>query len=124
MVRSVLPMVLAAAMIPLLCPLACAQADPNAPHLTCEVGPVEKTFGSTLWLAYSCDDNRSLILVSAPGNPAMPFVYSLIAKGKTYQVSGEGTGNKAASAAAWAEISRLSEQAIRSLVAETRRKGR
>ncbi len=122
MIRNGLHLILALALASSLSPPAGAQAEPAAPHLTCDIGPVEKRFGNTRWLAYSCDDNRSVILVSAPGNPAMPFVFSLFARGETYQMRGEGTGSKAATAAAWAEISRLSVESIAALVAETKQK--
>ena len=122
MVRNVLHLILALAFASSLSPPAEAQAEPDAPHLTCDIGPVEKRFGNTPWLAYSCDDNRSVILVSAPGSPAMPFVFSILASGETYQMRGEGTGSKAATTAAWAEISGLTDESIEALVAETKRK--
>jgi hypothetical protein len=88
--------------------------------LNCDVGPVEKTFGNSRWLVYSCDDNRSIVLVSAPGSPAMPFVFSLMATDNSYRFSGEGTGQKEATKAAFDELKVLSEKDIASLVAETK----
>ena len=45
---------------------AVAQPEPMA----CEVGPVTRTYGQSGWLVYGCSDKRSLVFVSAPGNPA------------------------------------------------------
>jgi hypothetical protein len=97
-----------------------ASPAPSSPTLKCDVGPVEKTFGNSRWLVYSCDDNRSIVLVSAPGSPAMPFVFSFIATGDSYRLSGEGTGQKKAAAAAFGEIKALSEQDIASFVGQTK----
>ena len=97
-----------------------AGPDATSPPLKCEVGPVEKTFGNSRWLVYSCDDNRSIVLVSAPGSLAMPFVFAFTAKGNRYQLSGEGTGRKEATEAAFNELKVLSEQEIASLIAQTK----
>jgi hypothetical protein len=92
----------------------------NSPALVCNVGPAVKVYGKTNWLVYSCNDNRSVIFVSAPGNPAGPFVFSLIAKGSAYHLRGEGTGNKASSDAALGELQSLSTSSIIELIKETR----
>ena len=39
----------------------------------CTIGPITKTYGQTQWLAYSCNDDKTVVIVSAPGSPAMPF---------------------------------------------------
>lgn len=45
--------------------------------LNCDIGPGTKTFGKSSWLVYSCTDNKSLVMVSAPGSPAVPFYFFL-----------------------------------------------
>jgi hypothetical protein len=95
----------------------------SAPALVCNVGPAVKVFGKTNWLVYSCIDNRSLIFVSAPGNPAGPFVFSLMAEGSAYHLRGEGTGNKNSSDAALGELQTLSTSSIIELIKETRQVG-
>ena len=91
----------------------CAAIADNSPALVCNVGPAVKVYGKTNWLVYSCNDNRSLIFVSAPGNPAGPFVFSLMPEGSAYHLRGEGTGNKGSSDAALVELQTLSTSSIR-----------
>jgi len=55
--------------------------------------------------------------VSALGNPASPFVFSLIFQANAYQLHGQGTGNKAATAATFDELKKLSGQDIANLLA-------
>ncbi len=76
--------------------------------LKCEIGPAAKNFGNVPWLVYGCDDGRSVVVVSAPGNPAMPFYFMFYPEKEGYRLVGEGSGRKEASSAAFAELSRLS----------------
>lgn len=103
----------------LLASQAAAQADKP---LSCSAGPITKGFGGTSWLVRSCDD-IAIHLLSAPGNPAFPF-YFLVYPSETergrFVIEGEGTGDKQASAAALADISRLSEADIEALISETK----
>jgi hypothetical protein len=71
------------------------------------------------WLLYSCDDGKSLVVVSAPGSPAAPFYFMLWAQGAGYHLSGEGTGSKALTDAALKELKALSDKDIAGLVAQT-----
>jgi hypothetical protein len=57
------------------------------------------------------------VLVSAPESPASPFIFSFIFQSNAYQLRGEGTGNKAATTAAFEELKKLSEQEIANLLA-------
>ncbi len=50
----------------------------------------------------------------------MPFVFSFMAAGNSYRLSGEGTGAKDATAAAFAELKLLNKQDIASLVTQTK----
>ena len=103
----------------LLAPQAVAQADKP---LDCGTGPITKIFGGTSWLVRSCD-GIALHVLAEPGNPAFPF-YFLVYPSETEQgrfvIEGEGTGDKQASAAALAEIRRLSATDIAALIAETK----
>jgi hypothetical protein len=101
----------------LSCPLAAlAQQAP----LNCDIGPITRTFGGTQWLVYSCRDNRSVVVFSAPGNPAMPFYFMFSPSGQGYRLVGEGTGQKQFTEAALKDLSKLVEQDILKLVAETK----
>jgi len=86
----------------------------------CQTGPVEKTFGDSRWLVYSCDDGRSVSVVAAPGNPAAPFKFSLTAKANGHSLDGEGAGEQTAARAAYDELKVISNQEIESLVAQTK----
>jgi hypothetical protein len=97
-----------------------ASAASSSSGLNCKTGPVAKTYGQTKWLVYSCDDNRTAIIVAAPGNPASPFYFKLSPQEGGYHLSGEGTGSKALTDSAYRDLSGLSEKAIAALIAETR----
>jgi hypothetical protein len=90
-------------------------------NLTCNVGPLNKTYGGSKWLVYSCNDNRSLVMVAIKGSPAAPFTF-LFAPDKTgYDVRGQGSGNRTATDAAYKELSVLSAADVRALIGETRK---
>jgi hypothetical protein len=88
--------------------------------MKCETGPVAKTYGSTQWLVYSCDDAKSLAVVSAPDNPAMPFYFMFSPAGTGHQLSGEGTGDRNSTASVFTELKQLSENDILALINETK----
>jgi hypothetical protein len=115
--------VLSVALALLLAPQAVAQADKP---LDCGTGPITKMFGGTTWLVRSCD-GVALHVLAEPGNPAFPF-YFLVYPSETekgrFMIEGEGTGDKQASAAALAEIRRLSQTDIAALIAETKQQKR
>jgi hypothetical protein len=94
--------------------LAAAQAEP----IKCKVGPIDHSFGGTEWQVYACDDGKSLLAVTKEGNPASPFYFILAATDKGHELYGEGTGDKAASDAAYADLQKLNEAAIAGLYAQ------
>lgn len=85
----------------------------------CDVGPITRTYGKVPWLVYSCRDKRSLLLVSAPGNAAMPAFFVFRPSGDGYELRNQGSANQAISAAAYAELSRLTPKQIGELIAAT-----
>ena len=89
-------------------------------QLKCEIGPLDKTYGMTQWLVYGCTDDRTAVIVSAPGNPAFPFVFAFVANEKGYRLYGEGTGRKDATEAAFNELKALSEKDIVTLIEQTK----
>ena len=107
MKRHLLYLILAA-------PLAVAAAP-----LQCDIGPITKVFGSVSWLLYSCDDGKSLVVVSAPGSPAAPFYFMFSPEGRGYHLRGEGTGSKTLTDVAYKELEVLSNQDIAGLVGQT-----
>lgn len=100
-------------------PLAVA-AQP-ASDMNCNIGPIDKTYGGTKWLVDGCDDKTSLVVVTAPGNPAMPFYFFFSQKNGTYQLHGEGTGDQKVTDAAYKDLAALTASDIAALVAEAGR---
>ncbi len=97
---------------------------PSEPRITCDRGPLgTKTFGGYPWDLYGCSDNRSVAVVTASGNPAMPFYFLFAEKNGQYQLSGEGTGRPEFTRKAYDDLRRLTQQDIQALVKETQKAG-
>ena len=93
-----------------------------AESLDCNMGPVARSFGESPWLVYGCDDQRSIIIVSAPGNEASPFVFSFLypaGPDGELRLRGEGSGSGEASAAAFRELRGLTASDIERLRLQT-----
>lgn len=121
--RLYVPAVLVLAVLGVWLPIGTFGQTPQpAPTLKCEIGPVNRTYGGTNWLVYSCDDNQSVVLLSAPGNPASPFYFILSPKQGRYTLEGEGTGNKRATEATAQALRLLSASDIAALIAQTKRR--
>ena len=110
----------AATLVPLAAISQGSQAESQRENRKCDVGPVNKTYGGTEWLVYSCDDGRTVALVSAPGNPAMPFVFMFYERENAYRLYGEGAGKKEVTAAAFDELKALSKAEIAALIEQTK----
>jgi hypothetical protein len=102
--------------------LPAVSEEPKAQQLQCAIGPINKTYGKTQWLVYSCADSRTLVIVTAPGNPGMPFYFMFSPRENGYQLSGEGTGQRETTDAAFDELRKLSDQNITALIQETKSK--
>jgi YD repeat-containing protein len=108
----------------LLTSFAAVAQGPSEPRITCDRGPFgTKTYGGTAWELYGCSDNRSIAIVTARGNPAMPFYFLFAERNGQYQLSGEGNGRPEFTRLAYDDLRRLSEQDIRALVKETQKAG-
>lgn len=92
----------------------------DVPTLQCDVGPLNKVYGKSQWLVYSCNDNLSLVFVAAPGSAATPYVFSWLVGARGTHLHGEGSGDRAATDAAFREIRALSYRDIEDLVAQTK----
>jgi hypothetical protein len=100
---------------------AIALADEKR-SMECVVGPFTKTFGKTEWLVYGCGDGRSVLVVPAPGNPAMQFYFLLSPQDEEVEIHGEGMGSKDATEAAYKDLEKLSVEQIAALYSESQRK--
>lgn len=87
--------------------------------LSCEIGPAHRTFGGASWLVYSCEDGKSLAVITEAGSIAAPFVFILAWRDGGYRISGEGNGSQAASNAAGRDLEALTAEDIAALIAET-----
>ena len=114
-----------AVMLPLVLSVADAAAQaPSEPRITCDRGPFgTKTYGGYPWELYGCSDNRSVAIVTARGNPGMPFYFLFAEKSGQYQLSGEGTGRPEFTRGAYDALRRLTQQDIQALVKETQKAG-
>jgi hypothetical protein len=83
--------------------------------VSCNTGPVTKTFGGSTWLVYACRDGRGIAVVSAPHNPAFPYIFLFYPTDKGMQLHGEGTGDKRATDAAFKVLAELSSADIAAL---------
>jgi hypothetical protein len=95
-----------------------AQGEAKEP-LQCDVGPVQKSYGGTPWLVYGCRDSQNLVFVTAPQSPAAPFYFFLAPQESSFRLSGEGTGNRALTDAAYIELKALGADEIAALRHQT-----
>ena len=110
----------AVAAIGLASNIAIAQSSAPSQQLRCDTGPVTEIYGKTSWLVYSCSDDRSIVVLAAPGNPATPFYFIVHPSAQGYQIEGEGTGNGAITDAAVADLKTLNERDIVKLIELTK----
>ena len=96
-----------------------ALAADGKTQLACNLGPIEKTYGGAPWHVYSCNDGKSIIFVADTG-AAAPFVFSFISAGDGYHLNGEGTGDRKATDAAFADLQKLTGNDIQRLLQETK----
>ena len=92
-----------------------AETKPPQETLDCASGPAARTFGGTPWLVYACSDNHSVAVMSAPGSKAAPFYFMFSWQNGSYRLVGEGTGNKAATDAAYTALHALPIAGIQGL---------
>jgi hypothetical protein len=69
---------------------------------------------------YGCDDGVSLVFVSDRGSAAFPFMFMLYVRDGKYALHGEGTGPKASTDLAYADLTRLQAADIEALQSEAR----
>ena len=93
---------------------ASTQATPEA-RVACTAGPVPTTYGGQPWLAFACDDGRSVALLAAPGNAAAPFSFVVRPSDHGVRVQGDGGGHRGATAAAFAELMAMDDAALLAL---------
>lgn len=98
-------------------PVVGEETKPPQETLDCANGPAARTFGGTPWLVYACSDNHSVVVMSAPGSKAAPFYFMFSWQNGSYRLIGEGTGNKAATDAAYTALHALPITGIQALFA-------
>jgi hypothetical protein len=94
-------------------------ADSNAPE-QCITGPVEKSYGGTPWLVASCSDGKSLVFVAKEGSRAAPFEFDLTFTGSDYDLAGHGKGDRKFTAAAYADLQKLTGKDVLDLLNATK----
>jgi hypothetical protein len=111
---KIIPLLIALSVVFGAAPRSVAAAVPDEP-LSCNIGPVTKSYGGGQWLVYGCSDGKSVVLVTAQGNPGFPFVFSFLYTSKSMTLHGEGTGNKQATDAAFKELQPLGQADVAAL---------
>jgi hypothetical protein len=81
-------------------------------RVSCSAGPLAADFGGQPWLAFACDDGRSVALLATPENAAAPFSFVLRPSDHGVRVQGDGAGDRAATAPAFAELMALDADAL------------
>lgn len=89
-------------------------------ELSCEVGPVDRTYAGNAWEVYSCDDGKSVVVVAKREAKAHPFYFIVTPAGEGVRLYGEGDGDRAASRAAFSELNAFTPADVAALVAATR----
>ena len=99
---------------------AASAQGPSERRLQCDRGPAgsSRMFGGTAWDLYGCNDDRSVAIVTARGNPALPFYFLFVERDGKYTLSGEGTGRAEFTRKAYDDLRRLSHQDIEALAKE------
>jgi hypothetical protein len=92
----------------------------ESPPMDCNNGPVIHAYGGNDWYVYSCSDKQSVVFLSVPESAAHFFYFMFYRDSAGYQLIGEGTGSKVATAAAFEELKTLTACDIAALIAETR----
>jgi len=112
-----------AALAALACTPALAQdGDSSRDHMMkCSTGPVRRNYGMAPWLVYSCDDQTTLVVVTAPGNAATPFYFMLTRQEGGYKLSGKGTGDRRVTDAAYKDLAALTRLDIEALLEQTQK---
>ena len=95
---------------------------PSEQRIICDRGPfATRTYGGTPWDIYGCNDNRSVAIVTARGNPGLPVLFPVRRTQRQYRLSGEGTGRAEVTRKAYEDLVRLSQKDIQALVKETQK---
>lgn len=90
------------------------------PVNVCEIGPLIKQYGGTEWYVYSCSDERSLVVVASPANPAAkPFAFIVSEEKGVQQLNGGGE-RKGTVEATYNELKALKSAQIATLAADAK----
>jgi len=89
-------------------------------ELTCEVGPVDRSYGGSAFSLYSCDDGKSLVAVAKPGSKAFPFYFIVSPHGNEVRLYGEGDGDSKATQEAFYDLNAFKPADVAALVRETK----
>lgn len=70
----------------------------------CLVGPATIEIAGHIWLAFACDDGKSVAIATGDQHPAAPYVFIIAALDDHYAIRGQGDGNVELAHAAGREI--------------------
>lgn len=97
------------------------QPSPGAPPMKCETGPVERMFGQSMWMVYSCDDDKSLVLLAPEASAAYPFLFLIAPHEGRYRIDSKGQTSPEARMALQ-DLSMLGGDDIKELIQATKKR--
>lgn len=106
-----------------LAPLLAVAKESEKASLACDIGPVQRHYGSNDWLVYSCADARSVVVVSATGTSSRLGYFLVSPHGQGVTVAGEGWGKDSAYQPAFQALKGLNAQGLAAMVMETKEVG-
>jgi hypothetical protein len=102
-----------------IAPAALVHAEDKAAPLQCDIGPLQKTYGSTEWVVYSCSDKKTVVIYSAASNPGKEFYFMFTSQDGELRLYGEGNGDKKYTDAAYDELKPMTQDDVDYLIKET-----
>src|SRR5205085_7779368 len=91
----------------------------DGPTLSCKTGPARRLLAGQPWTIHSCSDHATLLVTSAEGNPALPFVFFLVPSRNGYEFATVTTRVPPAANAARIELLSFTTEEMAELIRET-----
>lgn len=95
------------------------RADDQVPPLQCDTGPLQRTYGGTEWVVYSCSDRNTVVIYTAAANPGKEFYFMFTSQKGELHLYGEGNGDKKYTNAAFEELKPMTREDVDALIKAT-----
>jgi hypothetical protein len=84
--------------------------------LACDIGPVQRQFGSTAWNIYACSDGKSAVVVPVKVVNGQAGYFFLTPSGNAITVEGEGWGKDATFRPVYQELQRITLAELKAII--------